>query len=456
MNDRDRGTGRGGRLRRVLSRGSAALALASGLALAASTGAGAVTPPVSPPWGQAYATALPAGASTAGASQLLGVGCTADGSFCVAAGSYQKSSTSGDYPMVINSGTSAHALALTLPKGAAKKPMADATDAWCASSTSCVATGFYRYSANKGKYNKPFIATMGAGGWNKATNIPLPKNNATPTNATLSRISCSSPGNCGAVGTYRDKDGDIEIGGYIEEGGKWITSHWIVVPLDAPKKGKTVIPYGISCTATGECVGVGKYNNAAGVVKPFIFTSTGGTWNNGFSINLPGDATSAAGDFHAVSCPDSGDCIAVGNYTSSTGPALFAVTESGGHWDTNAVRIPVSPSDGASNPKPQVNGLSCVDAATCDAVGFYTSNANLISALSVAYSTGNWQTAAGVQAPNGSSTTSKANTQLKDVACWTEWTCTAVGSYVNSAGHRQAMAVDTLLPVGAPKRAHRL
>ncbi len=444
MDERHRGTGVGRRLRRALSLGSAALALASGLALAASTGAGAITPGPSPTWLQATSITMPTGALSTAPAQLLGVDCLPDGSYCAAAGSFQKSTTNGDLPMVVSEsgGTWGQAKQLTLPTGAATQAKSDATDVWCATSTSCVAVGFYRYSSNSGKYNKPFIATMGTGGWNKATNIPLPSNSTTPTNAKLSRISCSSPGNCGAVGTYRDKDGDIEIGGYIQESGKWITSHWIVVPLDAPKTGKTITPYGISCPATGDCVGVGKYNHAAGVVRPFIFTSTNGTWNNGFSINLPADAKSKAGDFHAVSCPDTGDCVAVGNYTNTSGhKAVFAVTETGGHWNTTAKEITIAPSDGASPPAPQLNGLSCVDTATCDAVGFYANNGSpsLVSPLSVAYSTSTWQTAAGVAAPGNSSTTSAAFTQFKDVSCWAQWGCAGVGSYINTGGTRRAL-----------------
>ena len=444
MNVRDRGTERGGRLRRALSLGSAALALASGLALAASTGAGAITPGPSPTWAQATGIPMPTGALSKAPAQLLGVYCLPNGSYCSAAGSFQKKTANGDLPMVVSEtgGTWGQAKQLPLPKGAATIARSDATDVWCHTSTSCVAVGFYRYSGNKGKYNKPFIATMGAGGWNKVANIPLPKNNATPTNATLSRISCSSPGNCGAVGTYRDKDGDIEIGGYIEKGGKWVTSHWIVVPPDAPAKGKTVIPYGISCPATGACIGVGKYNNAAGVVRPFIFTSTGGTWNNGFSINLPSNAKTKAGDFHAVSCPDVKDCVAVGNYVTKSGQkAVFSVTETGGTWNLKAKEITAAPGDAASPPAPQLNGLSCVDTATCDAVGSYSrkGSPSLVSPLSVAYSTSAWQNAAGVAAPGNSSTTSKASTQFKDVSCWTQWGCAAVGSYINTAGARRAM-----------------
>ena len=364
--------------------------------------------------------------------------------FTAAAGSVRKSTANGDLPMVVSetSGTWGKAVQLTLPTGAATKALSDATDVWCGSSTSCVATGFYRYSANKGKYDKPFIATMAGGSWKKATNIPLPKNSTIPTNATLSRISCSSTGNCGAVGTYRDKDGDIEIGGYIEQGGNWVTSHWIVEPPAAPAKGKTVIPYGISCPATGDCIGVGKYNNAKGVVRPFIFTSTNGTWNNGFSINLPSDAKSQAGDFHAVSCPDVNNCVAVGNYVTMSGQkAVFSVTETGGTWNKNAKEITIAPSGGASPPAPQLNGLSCANTTTCDAVGFYSRSGspNLVSPLSVAYSTSTWQTAAGVPAPNGSNATSAAFTQFKDVSCWTQWGCAAVGSYIDSGGHRQAM-----------------
>jgi hypothetical protein len=438
------------RLRWALSLGSAGLALASGLALAASTGAGAVTPPASPSWGTAGGITLPTGALGSGSAQLLGVYCLPGGSYCAAAGSFQKNTTNGDLPMAVSEtgGTWGQATQLTLPKGAATKAKADATDIWCDTSTSCVAVGFYRYSANNGAKNNAFIATMGSGGWSQGKNIPLPKNNTTPTNATLSRISCTSPGNCGAVGTYVDKDADTEIGGYIEENGTWITSHWIVVPPDAPKTGKKNTPYGISCTDVGDCVAVGKYNNAAGVVRPFIFTSTNGTWNNGFSITLPSDAKSQAGDMNGVSCTSTGNCTAVGNYTDKSGHTQsYSVTETGGTWDTHAQEITsIAPGNSASPANFHLNGLNCPVAGVCDAVGYYTNNGspNLISPLSVAYSGAAWQNGSGVQAPGDSNGTTKANTLLKDVACWDQFDCAGVGSYINNGGHRQALVVDTV------------
>jgi hypothetical protein len=442
MRHRHRGTGLRRRLRWALSLGSAALAAAAGLAVAASTGASAVA--ASPAWSQATGVKLPTGALTSGAAGLLGVNCTSAG-FCVAAGDFEKSTTGGSLPMVVSSAggsTWAQAQQLKLPKSAAKIAKAAATDVACSSSTSCEVVGRFRY-AKAPADNNAFIADLTPAGWTQARTMALPASSATVTNATLNRIACASAGNCGAVGTYVSKNGDLATSAFTEAGGTWSQGVGITPPPDAPASGgRNVQPFGISCPAAGECVVAGKYLSSSGLTKPFLFTSTNGTWDKGFGFTLPPDAKTQAADLNAVSCTSPGNCTAVGNYTGTAGhTAAYSVSETGGTWDTTATQITtIAPADSASPPAFHLYGLSCPAAGDCAAAGFYTNGSHLTSALSDADSSSAWQDGAGVQAPaDSSTTTTKASTQLRDVSCWSAWSCVGVGSYVNKPGHQQAL-----------------
>ncbi len=426
----------------------AALVLASGLAVAASTAAGAAT---SPAWSQATGITLPTGAYTKGGAQLLSVTCTGAG-LCAAVGQYQKTATSGAYPMVVTTstgGSSWHqAAALVLPKSAAAVPNAVATSVSCTSSTSCEAVGRFHY-AKVPANNNGFISDLTSTGWTQARTMPQPANAASPVSATLSQVSCSSPGNCGAIGTYTDNKGDLEVSAFIETAGKWGTPVQLKPPADAPAVGhQNVQPFGISCPAAGACVAVGKYFTKAGDIEPFRATATGGKWAQAVRVALPADAITGKnqqGDFHAVYCTAVGNCLAVGNYRTAVvahSNAVYSLRETGGTWPTRGTEFKPKPANAANPVVPQDNGVACPVAGSCVTAGFYTATGGLVEPLSDAYTgtpTASWQAAAEVLPPADSATAPPADALLRDVACWAAWKCVAVGSYLNKSGHMQAL-----------------
>jgi hypothetical protein len=449
MKDRHRATGMS-RIRRALSLGSAALALGSGLALTASTGAGAVVSP-SPAWAEATGITVPTGGSTTAPARLLGVGCASDGT-CVAAGAFEKSATAGDLPMVVtgSGGTWGTGHQLSLPSDAASSPKAVATDASCPTSTTCAVIGYYRYT-NSGTKRNVFVAQESGSTWGKGQHIPLPKNNATPTNAYSGHIACSSPGNCAAAGVYVDKDTDHEAFYISEKNGTWSQAHWVVPPPSpaAPSVGKNNMPYGVSCPSDGNCVEVGKYLTTKGDYQPFIQTETNGTWDPAaIHISLPAGAMttkSQTSELHGVSCTSVGNCVAIGDYFTGSGQrAVFSVTETNGTWDSQGTEQAAAPAGAANPPVPYLNAVTCFATGECVAVGNYTTSAGQTEAMSLAFSAGSWQPADAPQPPTNVSTSAAMGSILNAVGCWgTPWSCVGVGSYTNTGDHQRAMAASS-------------
>ena len=451
MDERLRRTVRRRRLRWSASLGSAAVAMAAGVALATSAGA-TTPPPASPTWAQGTGITLPTGGTS---GLLLGVSCTGGG-FCVAAGQYQKTAKGGTLAMVItsNDGTIWNpAQALVMPKTAYKIPQAVAADVACTSATSCEVVGRFRYAKSKGKKNNAFIADLTGSGWTQARTMALPANSAKVTNATLSQISCASKGNCGALGTYIDNKNDLETAAFIETNGTWNRGVPIVPPANGGALGhQNVQPFGISCPADGACVAVGKYKTPAGDIEAFRSTYSNGTWAKAVEVGLPGDAITGRnqqGDFHAVSCTtDTTNCFAVGNYRTAVvahSNAVYSLLETSGNWPTSGSVFHPAPAGVATPPVPQDNGLACTQAG-CVTVGFYSISGGGVGGLSDAYSgspTPTWQNA--VQIPNPKdAAVGSGQTVMKDVSCWgTAWNCVAVGGYTNKAGHQQAMVATS-------------
>lgn len=449
MRDSHRGTGTGRRLRRSLSLGSAALALVTGALMAAGGGAAAAPLP-SPAWAQATGITLPTGGSTTAPARLLGVGCASTGT-CVAAGSFEKSTTSGDLPMVVPyaSGTWGAGVRLSLPKNAASTPKAVATDVTCPTGTTCEAIGYYRY-VNSGTKRNVFVSQESGSTWGRGHTLPMPSNVLLPVNAFSGRIACSSPGNCAAAGVYVDKDLDHEAFYMSEKNGTWIQGHWVVPPASpaAPSVGKNNMPYGVACPSDGNCVEAGKYLTTKGDYQPFVLTETNWKWAPAaIHIKLPSNALttkSQKSEVHGVSCTSVGNCVAIGDYFLSNGHrAVFSATETNGSWNTQGVQRTAIPPGSASTPVPYLNALSCAtDTGSCEAVGGYLTSGGQTESMALAFSSGTWQAADNPQPPANVSTSASAASILNDVSCWSTWNCVGVGSYTNAGGHLRAMVAS--------------
>jgi hypothetical protein len=184
-------------------------------------------------------------------------------------------------------------------------------------------------------------------------------------------MSCPSPGNCTAVGTYVDKSAFSEGLLVTESGGTW--GNGVTAPL--PATAYSVIPgpgvdlTSVSCTSAGNCVAVGSYTDNAGNVltgQGVIFMETNGSWATGIEAPLPAGANAnPETGLSSVDCVSSGNCVAVGGYTDNASAQQgLILTLSGGAWTPKEVSLPVGAN---ANPGPNLRSVSCVAVGSCAA-----------------------------------------------------------------------------------------
>jgi hypothetical protein len=176
----------------------------------------------------------------------------------------------------------------------------------------------------------------------------------------ISSISCSSPGNCTAVGGYVDKVGRTEGLLLTEKERHWARGVEAVLPANAVSH-----PYvnlnSVSCASAGNCTAVGDYTDASDIygedlVWSLLLTEKGGHWARGVAA-VPLAQSDGQVYLNSVSCASAGNCAAVGN---DSGEGLV-LTKTAGHWARRR-RFGY----GSSN----LVSVSCASGGSCSAVGF--------------------------------------------------------------------------------------
>ena len=112
----------------------------------------------------------------------------------------------------------------------------------------------------------------------------------------------------------------------------------------------------MSCTSPGNCTAVGFYVPSPGSSEPIVATEVSGAWAPVMPVGVPKGATPGGFDFlSSVSCPSAGNCTAVGKYVGSTNYAI-AISEAAGHWAprrrSQRHRAPVTTSSSTTSAAP--------------------------------------------------------------------------------------------------------
>jgi hypothetical protein len=252
-------------------------------------------------------------------------------------------------------------------------------------------------------------------GW-RATVARLPANANLGVHGTvdLAAISCASPGNCSAVGTYVAGSCTSRCTGegllLTEKGGVWGKGVEAVLPADAnaPGNDPDVHLTSVSCPSAGNCTAVGWYynNGYAGL----LLTEKNGHWARG----VEADGT---GYLNSVSCASAGNCTAGGE-------SGVLLTETAGQWGPPVVP-PVS-SDGDYN---YITSVSCGSAGSCSAVGSTVIVEGRDSYAGYGFllekEAGTWQQVPVVTPPDGPG----EGAYLTAVSCASAGNCSAVGQY---------------------------
>jgi hypothetical protein len=331
-------------------------------------------------------TALPAGASTTHASSatwgkaqqvstpatlaqgdggIQAIACAPKG-YCAAVGFYEVPrhpgfSTHSYVVIKKNQAWSKIQLINTAPLG--KASAGSDVIGWvsCPSAGNCVAMGEYQDSNNAGV---PFVVSQKNGTWGKANKIPGVDALNGDLGAQITSMSCPSPGNCVAGGSFLNSTEAENNQPWVvaEKNGVWGKAE------DVPGTGSLNISQGevtsLSCPVFGTCLAVGFYQVTS--VTGFVVTEHNGTWGTAHAI--PGLSQFANSGIELVSCAPAGTCTVAGDGISQQNSALFTISEKNGNWDS----VQPIPGTAVAGQGFDAVALSCPAAGSCSLGGSHS------------------------------------------------------------------------------------
>ena len=193
----------------------------------------------------------------------------------------------------------------------------------------CTAIGAYRGV-------RIFSVTRTRGTWGKLRQVPglaaLP--GATPGGASISALSCPSPGNCTIGGVYHRKPDGYQVFTAGQKHGTWGRARALAGPA-ALNTGRRASLTGLVCFSAGTCTAAGDYAiKHSKYTADAIFTAAekNGTWRT--PERVPGSRVNlgTCAELLALSCGAPGNCSIGGSYQIKTAPEPFLDTEKNGTW----------------------------------------------------------------------------------------------------------------------------
>jgi hypothetical protein len=334
---------------------------------------------------------------------------------------------------------------LVAPKGAAANPQVTITSISCASASSCGVVGSYQDThAN----TQSFVASDVRGSWSPAREVALPPDAArTLQDASLHSVSCSSVGNCSAVGTYVDSSTSRRTRAMVvsEVRGSWRRAMELRLPPTANLDPFVTISQ-ISCAHVGTCSVVGSFTDSNSVVQGLVIDQVAGAWERGVVVTLPGEAGAYANaSLSEIGCSGPGNCAALGTFVDSVGQdEAMSVTESAGTW-SRAVSL-VMPVGAGENPKVTFygyDGISCPSTSNCSGGGQYVDATGDSQGFVVSEVNGMWTSAISPTLPAGAQQGGHYG-GIVSVSCRSAGNCSAGGAYLDGSGSYQALIVNEL------------
>ncbi len=278
----------------------------------------------------------------------------------------------------------------------------------CVSQTMCMAVGI------DGSTLAPAAEVFNGGGWSEAAGtIPAP---AGTTADYLQDVSCRPTTFCVAVGEYSTgstSSGSATGAGLAEI---WNGSTWTFANDLTPGGAGTGLT-GVSCPNTHQCVTVGVVSADGRSGTPVADTWNGSTWVKTPTPKIPGGAFLT--ELTGVSCWNGTNCIASGFYqtgteSNETGEGPIAEEWNGKTWTL------ISP----ARPGLQswLNGITCLSASDCMAVGGYYKTATHFAGFTEQWNGKTWKA---ILSP---SLANQGDSALASVSCLSSGDCNAVGT----------------------------
>jgi len=356
-------------------------------------------------------------------ANLLGVSCPSTGN-CVAVGRYQANSGPTGVIETESHGTWLAPIIVKLPADADASPNTALNAVKCVSIGNCVAVGQYKATTSY----EGLIVTESSGVWGTGVKAPLPSDAITSTVTSLYGIDCVNTTTCVAVGQYQNaiRDQALII---RKSNGVWGGALRARLPKYAKPNFITQLD-GVSCTSAGNCVAVGQFVDTSPARRAMIDTEVNGTWTSSVVAPLPtnADRNPWAGLF-GVRCFSGGNCVAVGVYQGPYGGQGLIDTETGGVWSSTR-QAPLPAGQAVSSHAAQLLSVSCVSFTHCVAVGEDLAGINDFGVAATG-TNGSWSS---VVTPRPSDASTPSYGILNAISCTTATSCVGVGQYASSTG----------------------
>jgi hypothetical protein len=231
--------------------------------------------------------------------------------------------------------------------------------------------------------------------------------------AVLIGVSCSSANDCMAVGT-RSAGSPGSTGFPLAE--SWNGKAWAVKAIPHPKGAMNSNLYAVSCSAASACMAAGAYEDAAAPTGvPFTEAWNGRTW----AVIIPPSPGGSDSSLNGVSCVSARACVAVGSTIIGGHNNAFSELWNGRAWTIKATPRPTGTTYS------DLGDISCRSAVFCMATGDYqVGNSSKSRTLAEVWNGRAWVIRATPNPQDGVN-----GDGIPGVACSSPGACVAVGGY---------------------------
>ena len=227
------------------------------------------------------------------------------------------------------------------------------TGVTCVGADDCWAVGYY-YNAYLLNY-VTLIEHYDGSGWTVASSPNAP----TLYDNYLYGVTCVSASDCWAVGEYYPAATGVRT--LIE---KYDGASWSLVTLSPnPATGLDSNLTGVACASAAECWAVGESFTVGATWQTLIEQYDGMAWT---VVNSPNGSSLDDNFLRGVTCASTADCWAVGVDNNGTADVTLIEQDTGSGW-----AIATSPNVSSSGSQNGLEGVACVNADDCWAVGGY-------------------------------------------------------------------------------------
>lgn len=261
-------------------------------------------------------------------------------------------------------------------------------------------------------------ASTGGPGWS----VVASPNSGPTVFQNLIGVACASASECWAVGYGEDGSGAAQT--RIE---RWDGTSWTIV-TSAPNGNRSYLN-GVTCASASDCWAVGYYltRDAFGhdaYEQTLVEHWDGSSWGIVSSGNVFPNSQYTANRLNGVTCVSASDCWAVGWYQSSQQQTLIL------HWNGGAWGIVPSPNHDVGDNF--LNSVTCASASDCWASGAYHDSANNGYTLIEHWDGTSWTV---VTLPNSGSNPN----YISVAACTSASDCWAVGESITGTNTSQTL-----------------